>query len=29
MKQQLIETIKKALLAKKCDCGAPMLNESK
>ena len=29
MKQQLIETIKKALLTKKCDCGAPMLNESK
>ena len=29
MKQQLIETIKKALLAKKYDCGAPMLNESK
>ena len=29
MKQQLIETIKKALFAKKCDCGAPMLNESK
>jgi len=29
MKQQLIETIKKALLAKKCDCGAPTLNESK
>lgn len=29
MKQQLVETIKKALLAKKCDCGAPTLNESK
>jgi hypothetical protein len=29
MKQQLIETIKKALFAKRCDCGAPMLNESK
>lgn len=29
MKQQLIETIKKALLAKKCDCGAPILNKSK
>ena len=29
MKQQLVETIKKALLANKCDCGAPILNESK
>jgi hypothetical protein len=29
MKQQLIETIKKSLFAKRCDCGAPMLNESK
>ena len=29
MKQQLVETIKKALLANKCDCGAPTLNESK
>ena len=29
MKQLIIETIKKALFTKKCDCGAPLLNESK
>ena len=28
MKQQLVETIKKTLLVKKCDCSAPTLNES-
>jgi hypothetical protein len=29
MKQLIIETIKKALIGNKCDCGAPILNESK